>query len=66
MAAADIDRLVERTLAAYPIPGIAVGVVKDGKLVYAVVTTGVYCRPSCRGQSVKGGDAVVSLPGARA
>ncbi len=25
-----------------------------------------YCRPSCRGQSVKGGDAVVALPGARA
>jgi tryptophan synthase beta chain len=23
-----------------------------------------YCRPSCRGQSVKGGDAIVALPGA--
>lgn len=31
----DIDRIVERTMAAYPVPGIAVGVVKDGKLVYA-------------------------------
>lgn len=35
MAPAEIDRLVERTMAAYPVPGIAVGVVKDGKLVYA-------------------------------
>ena len=35
MKAADIDRIVERTMAAYPIPGVAVGVVKDGKLVYA-------------------------------
>jgi tryptophan synthase beta chain len=25
-----------------------------------------YCRPSCRGQSVKGGGSVVALPGARA
>jgi tryptophan synthase beta chain len=25
-----------------------------------------YCRPSCRGQSVKGGEAVVALPGAKA
>lgn len=25
-----------------------------------------YCRPSCRGQSVKGGETVVTLPGARA
>ena len=32
---ADIDRIVERTMAAYPVPGIAVGVVKDGKLIYA-------------------------------
>ena len=31
----DIDRLVERTMAAYQVPGIAVGVVKDGRLVYA-------------------------------
>lgn len=30
-----IDRLVERTMAAYPIPGIAVGVVAQGELVYA-------------------------------
>lgn len=32
---AQIDRLVERAMAAYPIPGIAVGVVHDGKIVYA-------------------------------
>jgi CubicO group peptidase (beta-lactamase class C family) len=32
---AEIDRIVARTMAAYPVPGIAVGVVKDGKLVYA-------------------------------
>ncbi|MFM7784130.1 MAG: serine hydrolase domain-containing protein, partial [Gammaproteobacteria bacterium] len=32
---AQIDRLVERTMAAYPIPGIAVGVVAGGELVYA-------------------------------
>jgi CubicO group peptidase (beta-lactamase class C family) len=31
----DIDRLVERTMAAYQVPGIAVGVIKDGKLVFA-------------------------------
>ena len=31
----DIDRLVERTMAAYAVPGIAVGIVKDGKLVFA-------------------------------
>lgn len=31
----DIDRLVARTMAAYDVPGIAVGVVKDGKLVFA-------------------------------
>jgi CubicO group peptidase (beta-lactamase class C family) len=31
----DIDRLVERTMAAYQVPGIAVGIVKDGKLVFA-------------------------------
>ena len=32
---AQIDTLVERTMAAYPIPGIAVGVVAGGQLVYA-------------------------------
>ena len=31
----DVDRLVERTMAAFEVPGIAVGVVKDGRLVYA-------------------------------
>ncbi len=31
----DIDRLVERTMALYQVPGIAVGIVKDGKLVFA-------------------------------
>lgn len=31
----DIDRLVERTMAAYQVPGIAVGIVKDGNLVFA-------------------------------
>lgn len=31
----DIDRLVERTMAAYHVPGVAVGIVKDGKLVFA-------------------------------
>jgi len=32
---AEIDRLVTRTMAALSVPGIAVGVVRDGKLVYA-------------------------------
>ena len=31
----NLDRLVERTMAAYQVPGIAVGIVKDGKLVFA-------------------------------
>jgi CubicO group peptidase (beta-lactamase class C family) len=31
----DLDRLVERTMAAYQVPGIAVGIVKDGRLVFA-------------------------------
>jgi len=30
-----LDRTVERTLEAFRVPGIAVGVVKDGELVYA-------------------------------
>ena len=35
LSGAEIDRLVARTMAAFSVPGIAVGVVKDGKLVYA-------------------------------
>jgi CubicO group peptidase (beta-lactamase class C family) len=35
LSGAEIDRLVTRTMAAFSVPGIAVGVVKDGKLVYA-------------------------------
>ncbi|MFI5160806.1 MAG: serine hydrolase [Sphingobacteriales bacterium] len=35
MAPADIDALVERTLKTFDVPGIAVAVVKDGKIVYA-------------------------------
>lgn len=31
----NIDRLVERTMVAYQVPGIAVGIVKDGKVVFA-------------------------------
>jgi len=31
----DIDHLVQRTMAAYQVPGVAVGIVKDGKLVFA-------------------------------
>lgn len=31
----DIDRLVQRTMETYKVPGIAVGIVKDGKLVFA-------------------------------
>ena len=31
----EIDKLVERTLVAFDVPGIAVGVVKDGKLIHA-------------------------------
>jgi CubicO group peptidase (beta-lactamase class C family) len=31
----DVDRLVQRTMALYQVPGIAVGVVKDGRLVFA-------------------------------
>jgi len=29
----------------------------DGRFVTGVFSTGIYCRPSCRGQSVKGGVA---------
>jgi CubicO group peptidase (beta-lactamase class C family) len=35
LSGAEIDRLVARTMTAFPVPGIAVGVVKDGKLVYS-------------------------------
>ena len=31
----DIDRLVTRSMSAFEVPGIAVGIVKDGKLVFA-------------------------------
>jgi len=31
----EIDRLVARTMAAFSVPGVAIGIVKDGKLVYA-------------------------------
>ncbi len=31
----DIDRLVKRTMGIYQVPGIAVGIVKDGRLVFA-------------------------------
>ena len=34
MAPADIDKLVETTLKTFDVPGIAVAVVKDGKIVY--------------------------------
>ena len=32
---AEIDALVERTMATYQVPGVAVGIVKDGKLAFA-------------------------------
>lgn len=35
LSAAQIDTLVERTLKAFQVPGMAVGVVKDGKLIHA-------------------------------
>src|SRR5580765_8357045 len=35
LKAIDIDSLVERTMAAYQVPGVAVGIVKDGKVVFA-------------------------------
>jgi CubicO group peptidase (beta-lactamase class C family) len=35
LSAAQIDTLVEKTLKAFNVPGIAVGVVKDGKLIHA-------------------------------
>ena len=31
----DIDQLVERTLKAFDVPGISVGVIKDGKVIHA-------------------------------
>jgi tryptophan synthase beta chain len=39
---------------------------KDIGTVADLSNADFYCRPSCRGQSVKGGEAVVSLPGDRA
>ena len=35
LTALQIDSLVERTLKAFQVPGIAVGVIKDGKLIHA-------------------------------
>lgn len=35
LTSAAIDSLVERTLKAFDVPGIAVGIVKDGKLIHA-------------------------------
>jgi len=35
LSGAEIDRLVTRTMSAFEVPGIAVGVVKDGKLIYS-------------------------------
>ena len=35
LTGAEIDRVVNRTMAAFSVPGLAVGIVKDGKLVYA-------------------------------
>jgi CubicO group peptidase (beta-lactamase class C family) len=35
LSPAEIDRLVSRTMAAFSVPGVAVGIVKDGKLVFA-------------------------------
>ena len=31
----DIDQLVERTLKAFDVPGISVGIIKDGKVIHA-------------------------------
>ena len=39
---------------------------KDIGTVADLSSADFYCRPSCRGQSVKGGEAIVSLPGAQA
>jgi len=35
MAPADVDALVDKTLKTFDVPGIAVAIVKDGKIVYA-------------------------------
>jgi len=35
LSGAEVDRLVTRAMSAFSVPGIAVGIVKDGKLVYA-------------------------------
>lgn len=35
LSSADIDRLAEHTIKTFDVPGVAVGVVKDGKLIHA-------------------------------
>ena len=35
LSSLQIDTIVERTLKAFQVPGIAVGVIKDGKLIHA-------------------------------
>jgi CubicO group peptidase (beta-lactamase class C family) len=35
LSPAEIDRLVSKSMAAFSVPGVAVGIVKDGKLVFA-------------------------------
>ena len=35
LSSADIDRLAERTLKTFDVPGISIGIVKDGKLIHA-------------------------------
>lgn len=35
LSSADIDNLAERSLKAFDVPGIAVGIIKDGKLIHA-------------------------------
>ena len=35
LSTAQIDKIVDRTLKTFNVPGIAVGIIKDGKLVHA-------------------------------
>ena len=35
LTSAEIDLLVERSMKAFDVPGISVGVIKDGKVIYA-------------------------------
>ncbi len=35
LTSAEIDALVERSMKAFEVPGISVGVIKDGKVIYA-------------------------------